>query len=462
MKERVKIANGMIYLEGKLQKKTLIIENGVIVDILDEDNQADFNGKVIDCRGKHVLPGTMDTHVHIREPGSEERETFFTGTMAAAAGGVTTVFEHPISKPPPYNETIFKNRLALADQQIVVDCCLYGALGTDSLDQVPRMKELGIISYKTFLQEPMKGRELEFEGLTISDDYHLLRAMEEGAEHDVLLAFHAENDDIIQGSTQTLIENGRVDVKAHYESRPVIAEIESISKLLLLAEHTNARIEICHVSSAEALKLLREAKKKGISVIVETCPQFMFNCEEDVLKLGVYAKCNPPIRPKAGLEAIWECVNDGTVDIIGSDHAPYTLEEKQRGKENIFMAPAGFPGIETRVPLMLDAVNKKRVSLERFVELMSENPARLFRIDHRKGYIRKGFDADLIVVDMNKEYTIDKHKMHTKRPEVAEIYHGREITGTIERVLVRGKVVMEEGRIKKDAAGYGEIIKPKQ
>jgi allantoinase len=461
MKESVRLANGQVFVDGKLQMMDIIIAAGKVQEIVSPDMETPAGVQVIDCAGKMILPGTIDTHVHIREPGSEKRETFYTGTMAAAAGGVTTVFEHPISNPPPFNPEILQNRLALADPQILVDCCFYGALGAESIQNVGIMKEQGIIAFKTFLQEPMPGREKEFEGLTINDDHTLLRAMTEGARHDMLLCYHAENDDIIQGETKRLIAEGRKDAKAHYESHPVISETESVNKLLLMAKETGARIEICHVSSAEALALLKEARAKGVQVVVETCPHYLFVTQEEAIAKGPMGKCNPAIRPAKDLDRIWEHVNDGTVDIIGSDHAPFTMDEKEKGYADIFKAPAGFPGIETRTPLMLDALSKKKLSLAKFVALMSENPARIFGIDHRKGFLKPGFDADLIIVDMDKKYVIDKNSMYTKGRDVAELYHGREVTGKIERVMVRGTTVMKDGKVDENLAGYGEIITPK-
>jgi allantoinase len=460
MKEMIRLSGGQVYVDGKLQEKDLIITGGKVMEIISCDASVSLNTNVIDCTGKLILPGTIDTHVHIREPGSEKRETFYTGTMAAAAGGVTTVFEHPISNPPPFNPEILQNRVRLARKQILVDCCFYGALGAESIQNVGLMKEQGIIAFKTFLQEPMPGREKEFEGLSICDDYTLLKAMEEGARHDMLLCYHAENDDIIQGETKRLIREGRKDAQAHYESHPVISETESVHKLLLLAQETGAHIEICHVSSAEALDLLREAKEKGIRVVVETCPHYLFVTQEEAIEKGPMGKCNPAIRPAKDLERIWAAVNDGTVDIIGSDHAPFTMDEKEKGYADIFKAPAGFPGIETRTPLMLDALSKKKLTLEKFVALMSENPARIFGIGHRKGFLKPGYDADLIIVDMEKQYVIDKNTMYTKGRDVAELYHGREVTGKIDQVMVRGKTVMQGGQVNDSLAGYGEIVTP--
>lgn len=459
MGEKLKIINGEVFFGGELLKADIIAADGKIKAIVAPDS-GEFDGTVLDCMGQIVLPGTIDTHVHIREPGSEKRETFRTGTAAAAAGGVTTIFEHPISNPPPFNAEILTNRINIAKPQLLVDCCFYGALGTESINNIPEMKANGIISFKTFLQEPMPGREGEFEGLTISDDYNLHQAMTQAAKYDMLMSFHAENDAIIQGTADRLRREGRVDAKAHFESRPVISETECIVKLLMFAADTGARIEICHVSSAQALALLQEAKSRGREVIVETCPHYFFTSEEESLYLGPTAKCNPPLRKKADAEKIWEYINDGTVDIVGSDHAPFTGEEKAKGQDDIFQSPAGFPGLETRVPLMLDAVSRGKLSLKKMVELICENPARLFRIDHRKGFIKPGLDADFIVVNLAKRRQIDKTKMYTKGRDVADLFNGREVLGSIEKVILRGRTIMSGGIVDESLAGCGEVVRP--
>jgi dihydropyrimidinase/allantoinase len=462
MKRKLKIVNADVFADGQLKKASIVVNDGIIEEILEGDRFEPFDGEILDCTGKIVLPGSIDTHVHIREPGSEERETFLTGTMAAANGGVTTVLEHPISVPPPYNSEILENRINIAKPQMVVDCGFYGALGTESIGNVKDMKEHGIVSFKTFLQEPMKGREREFKGLTISDDYNLLKAMEEVHKYDMMMAFHAENDDIIKGITKELTDSGRVDTKAHYESRPIVAEIECIIKLLVLAKAADTRILICHITTSEAMKILKTAKEQGIKVIVETCPQYIFTSEEECIDLGPMAKCNPPIRKKDDVDKIWDYINDGTVDIIGSDHGPYIIEEKMPGYDNIFKAPAGFPGLETRVPLMLDAVNKGKMTLAKMVELICENPAKIFKLDHKKGFIKPGLDADFMIVDMTKSYTIDKNKMYTKGRDVAELFNERKVQGYIEKVILRGNTVMEDGVVKDSMAGYGQLIKPYQ
>lgn len=453
----VMLKNANAYIDGELVLKNILIENGNIVKITEDNIENEF--EIIDCEGKLVLPGTIDTHVHIRDPGHTERETFITGTSAAAAGGVTTILEHPISTPPPYNKEIFLNRKKVAKNQAIVDYCLFGALGSESLNNAKEVKNEGAVAFKTFLHKPMKGREQEFKGLTIEDDYNILKAMETVKNIDSLLAFHAENNDIICGKIKDLKNQGRTDVYAHFESRPIISESQCVNKLVQFARETGAKIQICHISSCAAMEIVKKAKQEGINIIAETCPHYIFTYEEQCSKFGPMAKCNPPIRKKAEVDKLWQYILDGTVDFIGSDHGPFTYEEKEKGFDNIFNAPSGFPGLEVRVPLMLNAVNEKWITLQKAIELLCENPAKIFGLSS-KGFIKEGYDGDFIIVNMKKNYTLDKNQMFTKSKKIADLFSGFKLQGKIEKTILRGKVIMDNGLIENNVAGYGKFINP--
>ncbi len=455
----LRIKGADVFINGHLQKKELVIKDGKIVKIEKQQSERICDEKILDCSGMIIIPGTIDPHVHLRDPGHRERETFFTGTMAAAAGGVTTIIEHPISVPPPYNKCIFENRIDSAKPQAIVDYCFVGALGTKSIGCAKELKDCGAVAYKTFLHDAMPGREAEFEGLTISDDYHLLKALETVKLLDMTAMFHAENNSIISGKINELREAGYLQPIAHYLSRPIIAEVETVSKLILFAKETGARIEICHVSSSETMELLKKAKEENISIIVETCPHYLFKTEEECISMGAMAKCNPPIRKRENVEKMWQYVQDGTVDIIGSDHGPFTYEQKIKGQSNIFEAPSGMPGLETRLPIMMDSVLRGKLLLEKMVQLLCENPAKIFGIDDRKGYITEGMDADLVVLNTNKTTTVDKNKMYTKSKDTADLFDGMILKGYLEMTIVRGKIVMKNGMVDKALAGYGMYIK---
>lgn len=454
----LKIINGSVYLNGKLKKVTLAINNGKIVDIIKGKNTLKAK-KIIDAEEKIILPGTVDPHVHLRDPGRPDRETFATGTRAAAAGGVTTLIEQPISTPPPYSTDIVKNRIKVAQDKAYIDFAFYGAAGADKLEEIKNLPSTGIVAYKTFLHSPPPGREEEFVGLTMENDGDIIAGLKEIAKTGMICAVHAENNEIIQYNINKYKKENKKDYIHHLKSRPPLTEIETVEKLLRFGKETGAKLEFVHISTAESMKLIKKAKSEGQEVYMETCPHFLFCTEEDMLKLGPFAKSNPPLRKLKIVEELWKYVNDGSVDFIGSDHAPFLLEEKKKGYEDIFSCPAGFPGIQFRLPLMLDAVNKGMLTLKKMVELLAENPARIFGFYPQKGVIKIGSDADLVIVNMDKIFTVNKNMMFSKAQDIAKIYEGKKLKGKPTSTIVRGKVIMEDDSIM-DEKGWGKLVVP--
>jgi len=444
-----------VFIDGRLIDCYVGIKDGIITAISKETLEAD---EVIDAEGKMVLPGTVDPHVHIRAPGHDERETFESGTKDAALGGVTTVIEMPISTPPPHSPEIVKKRMDVADKEVVVDIAFYGAAGTDRLDDVIPCSKSGIVAFKTFLHEALPGRAKEFIGLTAPNTGDQYELMEKIAQTGVMIGFHAENNDMINKNIAKLRREGKTSPIYHGRSRPPVVEIETTSKILLFAEKIGVRVEICHISTPEVVELVNKAKSKGVYAIAETCPHYLFLNENALERVGVFAKCNPPLRSEEERKRMWELVNDGSIDIIGSDHAPYTKEEKERGSEDIFTPPAGFPSLSTRLPLLFTAVKEGKIELDRMVELICENPAKIFGLYPKKGTITIGSDADFVIFDPDKKDLISKDKMFTKCRDSALVYNGWKVFGKPEKTIVRGKVVFDNGKITV-SPGYGEIIK---
>ena len=449
------IKSDKIFMDGRLVDCYIGVKDGIITTISNEE----LNGReVINAEGKMVLPGTIDPHVHIRAPGHDERETFESGSKDAALGGVTTIIEMPFASPPPHSPEIVKSRMNVADKEVVVDIAFYGAAGTDYLNDVIPCSESGIVAFKTFLHEALPGREKEFIGLTAPNTGDQYELMEKVAQTGIMIGFHAEDNDMINKNIAKLRREGKTSPIYHGRSRPPVVEIVAASKVLLFAEKTGARVEICHISTPEVVELVNEAKCKGVYAIAETCPHYLFLNENALNKVGVFAKCNPPLRSEEERQGMWEMVNDGSIDIIGSDHAPYTKEEKERGSEDIFTPPAGFPGLSTRLPLLFTAVKEGKIELNRMVELICENPARVFDLYPKKGIIALGSDADFVIFDPDKKGIISKNKMFTKCRDSALVYDGREVYGKPEKTIVRGKVVFDDGKITV-SPGYGEIVK---
>jgi len=449
------IKSDKVFIDSRLVDCYIGVKDGVITTISKEKLEAD---EVIDAEGKMVLPGTVDPHVHIRAPGHEERETFESGSKDAALGGVTTIIEMPFASPPPHSPEIVENRMNVANQEVVVDIAFYGAAGTDCLDDVIPCSKSGIVAFKTFLHAALPGREKEFIGLTAPNTGDQYELMERVAQTGVMIGFHAENNDMLNKNIAKLRREGKTSPIYHGRSRPPVVEIETASKILLFAQKIGTKVEICHISTPEVVELVNKAKSKGVYAIAETCPHYLFLNENALEKVGVFAKCNPPLRSEEERQGMWEMVNNGSIDIIGSDHAPYTKEEKERGSEDIFTPPAGFPGLSTRLPLLFTAVKEGKIKLGRMVELICENPAKIFGLYPKKGTIALGSDADFVIFDPNKKDIISKDKMFTKCRDSALVYNGWEVYGKPEKTIVRGKVVFDKGEITV-SPGYGEIIK---
>lgn len=453
------VVNGLVFIEGGFRKADVGIQDGKFA-LVGAPGSLPEAKRTIDAAGKYVLPGGIDTHVHYRDPGHAERETFQVGTRAAAAGGCTTFFEHPISIPPQYNAEILHNRLDLCKKGSCVDYCFYGAAGGEFPEEIVPLSKEGVVAYKTFLHQAPEGRDAEFKGLTSANNAELMRALEEVKKTGLPLAAHAEDNELVTGNIKRLRAEGRTYPLAHCESRPPIVEIEAIAKMLRFGKETGCPVELVHVSTCGAMELAKKAKQEGQTVYVETCPHYLLLDESYVEKYGAYAKCNPALRKKEEIDKLWDYVNDGTVDFIGSDHSPYLVSEKEKSPDDIFVAPSGFPGIDLRLPLMLTEAKKGRVSMERVVELLCVNPAKCFHIFPQKGTISAGADGDLVIVDMNKEYEFDSKNSYSQARDIMKVFQGWKLGCSVDYTVVRGRVVMENGVVDESAAGWGEFVRP--
>lgn len=453
------IKNTKAYVEGAFQELNVGVKDGKIVSLTKDDMELEAT-KVIDMEWQYLIPGTIDTHVHFRDPGRSERETFYTGSMTAAAGGVTTVMEHPISIPPQYNKEILDNRIAVADWQSVVDYSFFGAAGAEFPEEIGKLKQEGIVAYKTFLHAAPEGRDKEFVGLTSANDAEVLKVFGEVAKTGLIITAHAENNDMIQANINRLRAEGRVDAAAHAESRPPISEYECVQKLITFAKATGARVAFAHISTPEAMEMVKQAKQEGLDVYLETCPHYILLDESDLLELGTFAKCNPPLRKRETVDKLWQYVNDGSIDYIGSDHGPFLLSEKEMGYEDIFKAPAGFPGIDLRLPLMLDAAQKGKLSIDKVIELLVTNPAKIFNLFPQKGAIRIGSDADFVGFTLDESTVVKKEDSYSKAKDIARCYEDWKLDCKLLYTIIRGRVIMENGVVDESAKAYGTLVKP--
>ncbi|MBA3796213.1 MAG: amidohydrolase family protein, partial [Chloroflexi bacterium] len=302
----------------------------------------------IDAAGRVLLPGLVEPHAHFWDPGATHREDWAHGTAGAAAGGITTVIEMPLSLPPTVDRAAFQLKLERARAGAHVDYLLWGGVvpvPSDELTQrMADLRDLGAMSYKVFMCRAAN----EFPAC---DDGVLHEALREGARLDVLMGIHAENDALIHRREEELRASGRVDPMAYAESRPKLAERDAIAGVLEMAAETGATIYIVHMSLAEGAELVKAAKARGQRCHVETCPQYLVLDDSALREQGPWAKCAPPLRDRENTERMWEFLLDGTIDTVGSDHAPFTREEKEAGETEIWRAPNGLTGIQTMLPL---------------------------------------------------------------------------------------------------------------
>jgi dihydroorotase len=392
--------------------------------------------RVIDASGKYVIPGAIDSHVHFRAPGYDYKEDWQTGTGAAARGGVTTVLEMPNTRPPTGTLDALKLKQDIAARQAYVDYGIYGLLDESNIDQLEALIEAGVSGFKCFMGNT-------FGDLPAPSDGAMLEGFEILARRGMRCTVHAENASIMARRQAKLEAAGRGDPLAHLAARPEVCAIEAVSRAVVFAEWTGARLHIAHKSSKDALYVLREAKARGVDVTVETCPQYLLLSTTDHEKLGNVLRVNPPIREPGHQEPLWQALREGVVDMIATDHAPHLPEEKTRA--SCWQCDCGFPGVETQMPLMLTEVNRARMSICDYVRWACVNPAKAWGLFPNKGVIQPGADADLAIVDLKREWSIDQSQLFSKSKITP--WHGRRVQGGPVLTMVRGRVVMESGRI---------------
>lgn len=456
MSEAFAITGGRVVLPDRVVDADLVIENGVVSSVGDDGRQRSMRS--LDASGMHVLAGMIDTHVHLREPGHPHRENFSTGTMAAAAGGTTTVLEMPGGVPPVSSARSWEEKRDLVSRHAYVDFGLYGGAGAENLDLIGEQASVGAVAFKSFMNHPAPNADPGSLTRCLPDDASFFEAMKMIAATGRVGVIHAENEDICNALIGQF-RQGDPDALQHARSRPPVAEEEAVRRAIVLARAAGARISFAHLSTASAVQAVREAKAAGQPVTAEACPHHLLLTEQELVRLGPYAKMNPPLRDDADRAALWDALLDGTVDYIGTDHAPYTTEEKDRGWDNIFDAPSGVHGIQTGLELLLAEVIAGRITLPKLSQVVSLNAAKIFGLWPRKGEIRVGADADLVIVDMKADTRIDRSELISVTKDAARLWDGRRAAGRVRSTLVRGTPVYADGEIVAQA-GHGRVISP--
>lgn len=385
------IANGDVFIGGKLEKKNILVADGKIKGITDE--KAITTSRFIDASGKIILPGLIDGHVHFREPGLTHKEDFFTGSCAAAAGGVTTIMDMPNSIPPTTTiESLNNEKRELAKKSIVNYGFHFGS-AVEDMNEIRKLKDSDAASVKVYM--------------------------------------NATTGNLLINNEEALnfIFNNHKMIAAH-------AEGENVLKAINLIKDTKNKLYLCHISTEDEINIIKKNKIKN-KVFVEVTPHHLFLSEED--DKNSFFKMKPTLKSKKDQEALWLAIEKNRIDTIGSDHAPHTIEEKQ--KENF---PHGIPGIETMLPLLFNAVLNKKLKIEKLVQLCCENPAKIFQI-RNKGFIKEGYDADLVVVDPLLEKEIKNDELFTKCKWSP--FNGWKLKGWPVMTIVNGNVVFENGKI---------------
>jgi allantoinase len=391
----------------------------------------------IDASGQLVLPGLVDAHFHCRAPSHPERGTFESESKAAAAGGVTTVLEMPVSDPACSTPEVLLTRKSLGESECFVDFGLFSGAALGTRAKADAMADVGAIGFKMFTHKPPAGREREFGGLCASSDADIYEALSVIAPTGLTCTVHAEN----QSLTDMFERRARGGASPQ---RPPVIESASIALLGALSAATGARVHIAHMTSAASVDALAGAQSHGHLLSGETAPHYLVFNDADIDDFGSFVRVAPPLRTKADNDYLWKAVVSGLIAVVASDHAPFTPAEKEVPYDE---APRGIPGIELMLPVMLDAAARGVLSVETAVSSMTEAPARLFDLFPRKGTLSLGSDADVVLWDPDARTRVRLDSMFSRSAKSARAYDGKTYTGRVVRTILRGRTVFDNGSL---------------
>jgi dihydroorotase len=438
------LTNAKAYWRNSIVDCSIAVEEGQIYKIGKETQmpKADEKTKLGNLL---VLPGLIDVHVHLRDEGKAYKEDFYTGTAAAAAGGFTTVLDMPNNAPVTMSAETLRDRMQIAARKILVNVGFYSEFPAD-LNEVQDIVAEGAIAFKLFMA-------CQVGGLNIDDNRALKEAFTKAGESGVPVAVHAEDKALLAANEEKLKQAKRNDTVAFLKAHTEEAELKAVERLLKVTAETSAHLHFCHVTTEQGLNAIVEAKKNGRAVTCEVTPNHLLLSNDDVARVGSMLLMMPPLRSQSTIDALWKGITDGAVDVIGSDHAPHTLDEKSA--DSVWDVKVGVPSLETTLPLMLTMVRKNRLSLEQVVRLLAEKPAEIFHLKDRSA-LEQGQKADLTVIDFNRKFKIDASKFHSKAK--FSPYDGWEVQGKPAKTYVNGLLVMEDGVIVAKP-GSGEVIR---
>ena len=442
------ICGGTAVTEGGLLEKDIVVEDGRIARLAEHADSGKWlrdGAEVIDASGRYVLPGAVDIHTHMDLDVGIARviDDFYSGTVAAACGGTTTIVDHMAFGPKgcsPWHQIREYHRLA--DGNAVVDYGFHGVLqhvdGDALSDMAQIAREEGVTSFKVYMTYDYR-----------IDDLDMMRILEAAAREGILIAAHCENHGIVTYWRERFVREGRTQARWHPISRPAEAEAEAVNRLLCLARAAGeAPVYVVHLSTRKGLEEIRRARASGQRHFgAETCPQYLLLDEAlyDDPQQGLKAIMAPPLRRQEDRDALWAALAADELDTVATDHCPFTFaRQKQQGAQDFTRCPSGAPGVEERLILLYsEGVAKGKITLPQLVRYACANPARVAGLYPRKGVIEAGADADLVILDPNREWTMTTGRMHGASDYTC--YEGMRVTGAIERVLLRGKTVALDG-----------------
>ena len=419
--------------DNHLREANIHIVNDKIVRISANDAETVIGqyDKVIDARNLIAVPGGIEIHAHIYDPDYTHHEDFFTGSLAAAYGSITTIYDMPLRMYVEDLRTLeIKVREGLRNS-VINFSIIAGMMNERNIDNVKQLREAGVKAFKLFTCKPFRP----------ASDAGITKVIETVNLNDGTIMIHAEDDAILDYLIEKFKKSGRNDPVVHHESRPAEAEASAVARILIIAKMLKARVHFAHISAGLSAKLIKKAKEAGVQVTAETCPHYLLFTKDDVAKWGNYLKMNPALKTKDDVRELWRALADGTIDAITSDHAPSPRDEKE---VDVWSAWGGIPGVETMFPAIFTYGVKKLglLTMERYVEVTSSNPAKIMGIYPRKGALMVGSDADIALIDPNLSVKVKPGMLHYKVDWTP--YEGMELCGWAKHLIVNGKVVIED------------------
>jgi len=426
------LRNAKIYTHGGVMRAGLAIDGGRVVRIAREPNLPLASGKV-DLGGLMVLPGLIDAHVHLRDQKLAYKEDFFTGTAAAACGGVSLVIDMPNNRPVTMSSSAVRERMGEAERRAVVNVAFFSAF-PEKIGEMRGIVREGAKAFKLYMHKKIGG-------LDPDDDDALVEAFGEADRIGVPVCVHAEDGGLIESALKSIEKETR-SPKAYLRAHSPDVEVKAVSRVVGIAEKSGARTHVCHLSTKGGVNIVSAAKGSGLRVTCEVTPHHLLLSSRRLKDLGSVALTDPPLRSGEDIRSLWSAVQAGVIDILVSDHAPHVWEEKVGS--SIFEVAPGIAGVETLLPLMLTQVSEGRLSLSMLVRMMSERPADIFGLRGRGG-LEEGCYADFVVVDLKERWKIDSSKFFSKAK--FSPFDGWEAKGRPKKTFVNGCLVMDEGEI---------------